>query len=218
MASINIEDADTDQDWFPDVWEYEQHPGDADFLSETGPSATWTNGDTEVNPNLLTNGLQTVSAAIGFATIIGNGTSDADSDGLSDLVELILGSNPNSASTANDGYTDTQKKSIGLLGSDTLSFTVTRLDVKSADADLTWQVDVVKSGAVSSEARSVMGLSGSVTYAIEYTPSLLTTGWTTITTVGPVTLDGARTFKTTITTSDTIDLDKGFFRIRLLGN
>jgi hypothetical protein len=64
-----------------------------------------------------------------------------------------------------------------------------------------------------------MGLSGSVTYAIEYTPSLLTTGWTTLTTVGPVMLeDGAQSFKTTIQASDKMDLSNGFFRIRLLGN
>jgi hypothetical protein len=58
VADVVISDADTDQDWFPDAWEYEQpvnsglsYPA---FLVGIGPSAAWTAPDAEINPTLST--------------------------------------------------------------------------------------------------------------------------------------------------------------------
>ncbi|MBO7653584.1 MAG: hypothetical protein J6U40_01565, partial [Kiritimatiellae bacterium] len=47
-VEIFIEDADTDQDWFPDSWEYTKNTS-ATFLSAIGPN-TSSVVDTEVNP------------------------------------------------------------------------------------------------------------------------------------------------------------------------
>lgn len=59
IASVVIEDADTDRDWFPDAWEYEGSASVTNaFLAPIGPSADWDNSvDTRVNPYLITNGV-----------------------------------------------------------------------------------------------------------------------------------------------------------------
>ena len=48
-VEIFIEDADTDQDWFPDSWEYTKNSASANFLTLTGPN-TSSVVDTEINP------------------------------------------------------------------------------------------------------------------------------------------------------------------------
>jgi hypothetical protein len=56
LVTVYIEDCDTDQDWFPDAYEYEQNPALANFLELTGPNDGWNyRGDSEINPNLSTN-------------------------------------------------------------------------------------------------------------------------------------------------------------------
>lgn len=57
LATVYIEDADTDQDWFPDAYEYELNRTYSDFLERTGPDQTSTNrGDAELNFTLETPG------------------------------------------------------------------------------------------------------------------------------------------------------------------
>jgi hypothetical protein len=54
LVTVYIEDADTDQDWFPDAYEYQANSN----LTTFGPGSTnetWNAGDTEINPNLNTN-------------------------------------------------------------------------------------------------------------------------------------------------------------------
>ena len=217
VANIVIEDADTDQDWFPDAWEYEQYPGDPNFLGKTGPSSTWVNGDTEVNPFLVTNGTQTVaqllsSASLGLSAAL-TGTTDADGDGISDMVELLLGSNPNSASSANDGYTDSSKYSIGLSPSDSLTFKVTSIKVNGSTLDLDWDVNVTKSSV---SGGALLSTSSSVTYVVEYTASLSDANWQTAGT-GAITLkSGSQAFTSQVQTDNENLSAEGFFRVRLV--
>ena len=52
-VTVYIEDADTDQDWLPDVWEYDVAGTDkTDFLLKKGPMENTHNGYISVNPNL----------------------------------------------------------------------------------------------------------------------------------------------------------------------
>ena len=225
-ATIIIEDADSDQDWFPDAWEYEQNPTSADFLNLTGPNAAWTAGDTGINPWLLTgtsfsNGSTSGGSPWGSPGLMSMalGTTDADGDGVGDLAELVLGMNPNSVSTAHDGYTDADKLSLGLSGADTLAFGLTGISTAVSGAkDLTWKLDVAKAASVSrSFLSAITGVAsdGTVTYSIEYTPSLLNVSWQSVQT-GTVKLDGTQTFEQMIDAKGVIDPAKGFFRVRLI--
>jgi len=218
VANVIIEDADSDQDWFPDAWEYEQHPGDADFLAKTGPSANWSDtiGDTEINSTLTTTSPFLQSSLL---MALAMGTTDLDDDGIGDLAELVLGMNASSASTVADGYTDAQKISLGLSGSDSLSLGITDLGVGgSGVANLTWELDVQKAANVSRAFLSaITGVAsdGTATYVIEYTPSLLNANWQPVQT-GDVTLDGDKTYKKVIDSTSAIDPAKGFYRVRLV--
>ena len=51
-VQVYVEDCDTDQDCLPDVWEYKQANGAADFLLRNGPTSDINNGYISVNPNL----------------------------------------------------------------------------------------------------------------------------------------------------------------------
>jgi uncharacterized protein (DUF2141 family) len=54
-VTVYIEDSDTDQDWFPDAYEYELNRTASNFLELTGPSDAWSyRGDAEINPTLDT--------------------------------------------------------------------------------------------------------------------------------------------------------------------
>ena len=216
VATVIIEDADSDQDWFPDAWEYEQNPTAADFLNLIGPSGIETSGDMEINPNLLTGAAlasKSLFAALAF------GTTDHDGDGVGDLAELILGMNPNAVSTAGDGYTDADKLSLGLSGSDTLAFGLTAINrAGSGKTDLTWKLDVTKAASVSRAFLSALtgvASDGDVHYYIDYTPSLLNANWQNVR-QGTVKLDGGSTIvEPPIDSQGVIDPDKGFFRVRL---
>jgi uncharacterized protein (DUF2141 family) len=52
-VTVYIEDSDTDQDWFPDAYEYELNRTASNFLELTGPLDAWSyRGDAEYNPTL----------------------------------------------------------------------------------------------------------------------------------------------------------------------
>ena len=55
---------------------------------------------------------------------------------------------------------------------------------------------------------------GTVTYYIDYTPSLLNAAWQTVES-GTVTLDGTQSFLNEVGANPVIDPAKGFFRVRL---
>ncbi len=215
-ATIYIEDTDTDQDWFPDAWEYQVTGGNSNFLNMIGPSSDWDGtGDTEVNPALQTSGpWQTMSIFSALAL----GTTDLDGDGLDDMMELLLGANAASASTASDGYTDSDKISLGLSPSDLLSLGVTGLGVSPSAASVQWQLNVKRSTAVDrAYLSSLSGVAsdGTVRYYVEHTPSLLNPAWTVVET-GTVALEGTQNKLDQIDKQALESSATGFFRVRLV--
>ncbi len=213
-ASITIEDADTDQDWFPDAWEYEKNPGSSDFLALTGPSSSWDGvGNTEVNPDLLTGGAW---QGVSLMSALALGTTDQDGDGLGDLAELILGSDALSASTSGDGFSDGEKASLGLAPGDVLALTVTGIDVAASGADVQWRLAVQKTDPAKSALLSALmgGTStGDVQYYIDATPTLVNPAWETVAT-GTVSLEGTQTLLKQVR-STAAKPAASFFRVRL---
>jgi hypothetical protein len=201
---IVIEDADTDQDWVPDAWEYEQNPA-GDFLGLVGPS-TGAAGDTEINPYLGSLLSQTQASA--FFTALALGTTDLDGDGLGDLNELVLGSDARSASTAGDGYNDGDKTALGLNPADALRLDVTGITLANGLPEVDWSVAVERSGV------STLSLAPEVTYELLYTPSLSNPQWQVVRS-GKVALDGVQTLTSQIESAVSVDPAQGFFRVRL---
>jgi hypothetical protein len=215
VYEINIEDADTDQDWYPDAWEYEINPNTLsnDFLNLTGPWGV-AKPNAEVNPFLYlgTNDVVGASSQTWY-TMLSLGVSDADGDGLSDMAELILGSNPTAASTAGDGFADGAKLSLGLSPYDTLTFNVTGLSLTDAAATLRWNLNVQKATALSQSLLTTDAAAGT-SYEIQYKASLNDTQWTTVVT-GVTALDGVQPDKINQVGLGQIDVKQGFFRILL---
>ena len=214
-AAIFIEDADTDQDWFPDGWEYQITGGSSNFLGLVGPSSDWDGvGDTEINPDLATSGAWwKMSIFSAFAL----GTTDQDLDGLSDMAELLLGGNAASASTAGDGYSDSQKISLGLSPSDLLSLGVTGIGVNPTVANVQWQLNVQKDASVDRAYLSTLAgvtSAGDVQYFVEFKASLEDPSWSVVET-GTVALDGTQTVLDQISKQAIENSEKGFFRVRL---
>ncbi len=217
VASLVIEDVDTDQDWFPDSWEYENALTE-DFLNEFGPSSNWSEltGDTEVNPDLLT-GAPFANFSIFSALALG--TTDRDGDGIDDIAELLLGTDVSAGVSATDGYGDADKIALGLAPQDALALSLTGLQVTVDTTDVAWTLSVNKSAAVN---RSLLALvtgvngTGSVRYSLEYTTSLASGAWVPVET-GDVALDGTKTILGRIDARVT-DPAKGFFRVRLIPN
>jgi len=212
-ASINIEDADTDQDWFPDAWEYEKNPGSSTFLALTGPSSDWDGvGSTEVNPDLQRSGAWQGLSVMSALTL---GTTDQDGDGLNDLAELILGSDALNASTSGDGFSDGDKAALGLVPGDVLALGVTGLDLTATGADVQWRLNVQRSDPAKSALLSALvgGTStGEVQYFIDATPSLANPAWETVGS-GTVTLEGSKTLLEQVRTAALPAAS--FFRVRL---
>jgi len=216
---IHIEDADSDQDWFPDAWEFEQNPTEADFLALSGPGdASNDDPDYEMtNPNLLpAAGLSAPS----LFTALALGTTDADQDGLGDLAELVLGSNAQSASTAGDGLTDGTKLGLGLAPADTLAVDVTGLSLSGTEASVQWSMAVQKAEDASRALLSSLApATGTVRYEVLFTPSLQAPDWQVVA-GDEVTLEsGTDGLSTRIErTQQALQAApaQGFFRIRLV--
>ena len=145
------------------------------------------------------------------------GGSDQDSDGLSDMAELLLGGDANSASTAGDGYSDSAKVSLGLSPSDLLSLGVTGLGVNPAVANVQWQLSVRKDASIDRTFFNTLtgaSSSGSVRYNVEFKASLDDPDWTMVET-GTVTLEGTQEKLNQIDKQAVENSEKGFFRVRL---
>jgi len=205
---IQIEDNDTDQDWFPDAWEYEMNPGD-DFLEPIGPSDLWpqTFGNTEVNPPLA------ISSWPGTVALLAFGSTDSDGDGIDDIKELVLGTD---ASVAEPPIV-AENLLLGLAPDDKLDFSLTGLAMSSGGAEVKWEVNVDKGDTTLSQGMlNLMSGSadGSVSYYVDFTTSLSTPNWITVEN-GTVTLDGCKTLVEEIKTSEVVNSFKGFFKVRL---
>ncbi|MDA3925615.1 MAG: PKD domain-containing protein [Kiritimatiellae bacterium] len=210
-VSIFIEDADTDQDWFPDAWEWESEINpDEDFLESIGPSGTWSGsediGYTEVNADLvyLTNPWAGTIALLAF------GSTDSDGDGVDDFKEMILGTD---AAVVNPGVADNLL--LGLTPDDTLELNVAGLALVDEFIQMTWNLDVDK--AESNLSQGMLDLmsadaDGTVTYTIEVTPSLSNPSWTTVQS-GNVTLEGSQALINQISVD--ASAVSGFYRVKL---
>lgn len=214
-VDIIIEDADTDQDWFPDAYEYAALP-DGDFLANMGPS-TNTTSSAEINPDLTTDSIYKAMSSV--LSTLSVKTTDQDGDGLSDFAELLLGSDALNASSAGDGYTDGAKAALGLAPTDTLNLNVTGLTWSGDDAlKVNWTVGVQTTGISDSE---VLGLvsetaaGGDVPYRILYTESLLDPQWVEVGS-GTVKLSGVQALTTEVgNTANAMSPAQGFFRVTL---
>ncbi|HPK38058.1 MAG TPA: hypothetical protein PLH01_07240, partial [Kiritimatiellia bacterium] len=216
-VEITIEDADSDQDWFPDAWEYEQNPGSANFLALSGPAAgSDDDPDYEINPGLAgTTGI----APLSIARALAFGTTDTDGDGVDDLTELVLGSDPASYSTAGDGMADGWKLSRGLAPADTLLPDLTGLSLNDTVATVQWKVAVSEAPAVN---RTLVGsyaaTPGSVRFEVLFTPSLKNPDWQVVASGYTTVAAGADGVDTAIEkTQQALQAApvQGFFRIRL---
>ena len=213
VVDITIEDADSDQDWFPDAWEYEKNPS-GDFLNLVGPSPA-AESDTEVNPWLS---LTTNLGRTGFFIALSAGTTDLDADGLGDLAELALGSDADATSSSGDGYADGDKLALGLAPADTLSLSLTGLDAADPlNPVVQWSVGVQKASGVNRSLISALSTvtGGVVGYEIVYTPSLSNPQWRTVKS-GTVTLSGVQTLVSAVESAAVEESAKGFFRVRLV--
>ena len=207
-VTVIIEDGDTDQDWFPDAWEYQMNPGE-DFLEPIGPSSTWPEdmGNTEVNPTLTTG-----AWPAGTITLLAFGSTDSDGDGIDDAREMILGTD---AGTSDAGAVYNNLL-MGLAPADTLELAVKGLSITESGPEIEWNVAIDKSDSGLSQGMldllSASG-DGTVRYYVDYTPSLENPEWMTVE-EGTVTLDGSMTLINRVSAA-TVDPARGFFRVRL---
>ncbi|HPK37795.1 MAG TPA: hypothetical protein PLH01_05895, partial [Kiritimatiellia bacterium] len=214
-VTILSEDADTDQDWFPDIYEYETNPG-VGFLSKSGPS-TGSDGDPdfEINPNLGdTTGINTLFSALML------GSTDADGDEVGDLAELILGSDGQKVSTSGDGVSDGLKIGLGLSPADTLALEMTGLELTGSEATLTWKLVVDQAEGVNRNLiKSLAGAPGPATYEVLFKPSLDAADWQVVAT-GTATLseseEGVSAAISRVQQALQDAPTQGFFRVRLV--
>lgn len=214
-VNIFIQDVDTDQDWFPDVWEYEQNPSSTSFLALSGPGlGSDGDPDYEINPNLSsTTGFMSV-----FTTLM-QSTSDMDADGVGDLMELVLGSDANASSTAGDGLSDSWKINVGLAPQDKVSLNLTALTMNNLDATLVWNLSV-ETADTSALTKSLTLPTKQPQYEVLFTASLDAPDWQVVAT-GTVALENASADEVNTSISRTQQALQatpvaGFFRIRLV--
>jgi hypothetical protein len=113
---VYIEDSDTDQDWFPDAYEYDQNPASTNFMELTGPNDGWsTRGDSEINP-----GLTTASDASSFMRVVMSMASGSSSQQAAIFNLVVDGSTPTTTGAA----VTIQKVSFG-TGAATLNWDLT---------------------------------------------------------------------------------------------
>ncbi|MDD4016995.1 MAG: PKD domain-containing protein [Kiritimatiellae bacterium] len=216
-VEIIIEDADSDQDWFPDAWEYEQNPASANFLALSGPSTgSDDDPDYEINPGLTA---ATGIAPLSIVKALALGTTDADSDGVDDLTEMVLGSDPRAYSTAGDGMADGWKISLGLAPADTLLPDLTGLSLNDSGVTVQWKVAVSEASDVNRTLVSSYATTlGTASFEVLFTPSLQNPDWQVVATGYATLAEGTGGVSTTIErTQQALQAApvQGFFRIRL---
>ncbi|MBP5509294.1 MAG: hypothetical protein J6Z49_00075 [Kiritimatiellae bacterium] len=198
VVDIRIEDVDTDQDWYPDVWEYEQHPNSETFLEDTAPTAS-TAATAEFQG--LLRSLGTLGARSSAAQLT---LAYADDAALDPGLALLAGI---PSSTLDEG---SDKLALGLAPTDSLSLSLTGIK----GAMLSWTLEVGKDRTLSSAARSLLGAEGTVcTYTVEYKATLDGT-WKPLAT-GTVALDNVQQMKDSIQAAIDANPKSCFFRVVL---
>ena len=205
-AQILIEDCDVDQDWFPDAWEYEQHPGAyPGFLQTIGPAATWLFGDAEINPDL-----DYTAGWSGIPWLLGPITSGQTQES---IIAMLAG-----YPLADDGFTLAQKVEMGLMPSDKLGVRITKSPrVDPLSADVTWEISITKDPAANEDIRSLMDTPQNIyVYNLMYSPTLDNPKWTSVQ-LGSFPLDeGVETIPLTVDVPlKGIDPARGFFKIEV---
>ena len=212
VVDIVIEDADTDQDWFPDGWEYQEaertgYTPMSDFLAYIGP-ASGDKDDEEINPELSLSGRTWMSLYLDLGFVV----PDSDGDGLDDMAELLAGSDPSLASTAGDGILDGVKLAFGLNPADWLGLRLTGLDANTGTGPkVDWAVEVVRRGGAS----ALSATPSIVKFEVRYAPNLAIPAeqWQ-VAKFGEIALDsGEMTMESLL---QDIDSNAGFFRVRLI--
>ncbi len=205
-VTVMIEDCDTDQDWFPDAWEYQMNPGE-DFLDDIAPSALWPTdtGNTEVNPTLTTG-----AWSAGIISLLTFGSNDSDGDGIDDATEMLIGTD----ATQSDPLEVYNNLLMGANPEDEISLSLQGLTVSQNGPQLTWNLDVQRSDSQLSQGMlSLLSASGdgTTTYRIQYTESLAAPEWVTVE-EDSVKLDGSKTLINQVT-STYLKSERGFFRV-----
>ena len=201
QVNIRIEDADTDQDWFPDAWEYDQN-GD---LSHAPTS--YAKQDSEYNINLTSNGGGNANYSVGVLLTL-NG--DTDGDGLSDVQELLAGTSVLNASTAGDGIHDGDKVALGIDPTDTVQLSMKGI----TDKTVRWELAVTR-GAATRATRSLLGTDATECgYELQFTATLANPDWQTVET-GTVSLEGVQDVTNAIA-QKVATSRQGFFRVKLI--
>jgi hypothetical protein len=151
----------------------------------------------------------------GFSSALALTTSDMDGDGLSDMTELIMGSDAGAASTSGDGFADGAKVSLGLSPSDFLTLNMTGLSMGTLDSQVQWNVEVQKAAATSRSLLSTLANTPNASYEVQYKASLSVGDWRTVAD-GTVTLDGVQPAKITpVSGIGQGNTAQGFFRVLL---
>ena len=197
LATVYIEDADTDQDWFPDVYEFEQNPASTNFMELTGPNDGWyTRGDTEINPSLTT-----TNDASGFMRVMLSMASGSSAQQAAIFNLAVDGS----SSTTSDAVTI--QKLVFVPSGATLNWDLTPAQTTTSTFLALFQM---ASGAQSSAAPK------SYTYNVKYSESLATprSEWRT---VQSTTSSENGSMRSTVTDADVTGMT-GFFYIEVVPN
>ena len=213
VVDIVIEDADTDQDWFPDAWEWQEAERSsynmADFLERVGP-ASGDRSDEEINPDLTLAGRTFMAPFMDM----GLSTTDSDGDGLDDRNELLLGSDALNASTSGDGYSDGDKYVLGLNPLDKLTLRMTGVDVSSGMIpEIDWSISVKRTGvSLNDKTSGEIWIGFEVVYAQDLSTPI--SQWQVVRR-GKVNQNGVQENVTEVNALS-IDPASGFFRVRLV--
>ena len=219
VADIFIEDMDTDNDGFPDAWEYSNAPAsaraDGTFLRSRGPASGPT-FYTRVNKDLAaTLKAFDLSAYTSFLTysLMSAGALDTDGDGLNDYAELLLGTNPNRSYGASAEGLSAQMSGISATRS--VSFKISAESVSPSGGETVADPLLYDQSAIDEAAASP----AAVRWVLEYTP-VLGGEWEQVG-EGTALLEEGKTeeeIAREAREASSYDPEKGYYRVRILND
>ena len=203
QATVYVEDCDIDQDGFPDAWEYDQN-GDATL--KTIGAASGNTFYTQVNTNLLATvkafDLAEVTDFMTYA-LYGTTIADSDGDGVNDIAELILGTNPAAA----DNVATATSVTLNSVSTNGVSFTV-------ASSSTAQSAATASGNRVYSLAASA---STAYTWKLWYKASLDQPTWTVVAS-GTITVSGSDVSTeadSAAKSSTAYDPNSGFYKVTI---
>ena len=182
-VNVTIRDADTDNDFLPDCYEYIKAGKPSTASSAWLPTLGY--------------GSSRYSAKLSFASLSALPLADFDGDGLSDVFEFLAASDPVSADTDGDGIADGLERRLGFDASTPQTLKITSI---TFDADGDPVVDWTWDGAASAASAGASGRAGQATapatlasevvYELQGKADLADAEWTTVRTVRTNLVDG----------------------------